>query len=101
MDKEFIEVINYFQKYSIGLLAPKEVYEFYRNFLPKGKRFNKYVKGKKSKKYDKELINVLTNHYECSKLEVQDYLPLLSKQELTTILEKYGIESKQIRKLIK
>ena len=101
MDVEFIEVVNYFQKYSIGLLEPKDVYKFYCDFLPKGKRFNKYIKGKKSKKYDKELINVLVNYFECSKLNVIEYLELMSKEELKTILGKYGVESKKIGKLIK
>ena len=29
MDEEFIEVVNYFQKYSIGTLEPREVYKWY------------------------------------------------------------------------
>ena len=29
MDKEFIEVVNYFQKYSIGILQSREVYKWY------------------------------------------------------------------------
>ena len=41
MDPEFIEVVNYFQKYAIGTLEPREVYKLYADFLPKGKRFNK------------------------------------------------------------
>ena len=52
MDKEFIEIVNYFQKYSIGTLESREVYKWYCEVLPKGKRFNKYIKGKKDKKYD-------------------------------------------------
>ena len=47
MDLEFIEIVNYFQKYSIGQLKPREVYKWYCDILPKGKRFNKYIKGKK------------------------------------------------------
>ena len=101
MDKDFLEVVNYFQKYSIGTLEPREVYEFYRNFLPKGKRFNKYIKGKKDKKYDKELISILVNHFECSKSHINEYLELISKEEVENILTKYGTEPKKIRKLIK
>ena len=52
MDEEFIEVVNYFQKYAIGTLEPREVYKWYSDFLPKGNRFNKYIKSKKDKKYD-------------------------------------------------
>ena len=101
MDKEFIEFVNVFQKYAIGTLEPREVYKWYCDVLPKGKRFNKYIKGKKDKKYDKELINVLVNYFECSKLQVEEYLELLSVEEITIILNKYGIDSKKIRKLIK
>ena len=101
MDKEFIEIVNMFQPYSIGTLESKDIYEFYRNLLPRGKRFNKYIKGKKDKKYDKELINVLVNYFECSILEVIDYLELMSKDQLKMILELYGVDPKKVRKYIK
>ena len=44
MDKEFIEFVNYFQEYSIGTLESREVYRWYCDVLPRGKRFNKYIK---------------------------------------------------------
>ena len=59
MDREFIEIVNFFQKYSIGLLEPKDTYKWYRDILPKGKRFNRYIKGKKQVKYDVELVDIL------------------------------------------
>ncbi len=101
MDVEFIEVVNYFQKYSIGTLEPREVYKWYCNILPKGKRFNKYIKGKKEKKYDKELINTLVNYFKCSILHIEEYLDFLSKDELKIILSKYGFNSKEIKRMIK
>ena len=57
MDKDFIEIVNYFQKFSIGLLDNKYIYNFYCNALPKGKRFNKYIKAKKSIKHKDWLID--------------------------------------------
>ena len=101
MDDEFIEIVNYFQKYSIGQLKPKEVYKWYCDILPKGKRFNKYIKGKRDKKYDKELVNIISNHFECSKLQTQEYLGLISKEELKEVLEMYGTDKKQIKKVCK
>tara|TARA_B100000131_G_C18058579_1_gene589509 strand:- start:67 stop:486 length:420 start_codon:yes stop_codon:yes gene_type:complete len=101
MDKEFCEYINMFQPYSIGLLEPKDVYTFYCNLLPKGKRFNKYVKGKKDKKYDKELLEILSKYFEESKLNVKSYIDLLSKDELIDIIKSYGIEDKKIKRMIK
>ena len=101
MDKEFIEVVNVFQKYAIGTLEPREVYKWYCEILPKGKRFNKYIKGKKDKKYDKELINIISSHFECSKTEIKQNLELIDKTELKEILEMYGKDEKTIKRLLK
>ena len=101
MEPEFIEIVNYFQKYSIGTLEPREVYKWYCNILPRGKRFNKYIKGKKEKKYDKELIDIITSHFEYSKLQTQEHLGLINKEELKEILEKYGKDKKTIKRLCK
>ena len=101
MDKDFIEIVNYFQKYSIGTLEPREVYKWYCDMLPKGKRFNKYIKGKKDKKYNTELIDIMVTHFECSKSQVKDYLDLIAKDELMEILEKYGMNEKTIKRLLK
>ena len=101
MDSEFIEIVNYFQKYSIGTLESREVYKWYCDILPKGKRFNKYIKGKKSKKYDKELIDTLVKYFECSKLHIDEYLEFLSKKDLEIILIKYGKDNKTIKRLCK
>tara|TARA_Y100001963_G_scaffold94040_1_gene129585 strand:- start:1511 stop:1933 length:423 start_codon:yes stop_codon:yes gene_type:complete len=101
MDKDFIEIVNYFQKYAIGTLEPREVYKWYCDMLPKGKRFNKYIKGKRDKKYDKELINMLTNHFECSKLHIKEYLELISKDEIKNILKMYGKDKKEIKRMMR
>ena len=101
MDKDFIEIVDYFQKYAIGTLKPREVYKWYCDILPKGKRFNKYIKGKKSKKYDKELIDILVKYFQDSKLHIEEYVEFLTKEELNNILTMFGIDDKKIRKLIK
>ena len=101
MDKDFLEIVNFFQKYSIGTLEPREVYKWYCDMLPKGKRFNKYIKGKKDKKYNSELIDIMVTHFECSKSQVKDYLDLIAKDELIEILEKYGMNEKTIKRLLK
>ena len=93
MDEEFIEVVNYFQKYAIGTLEPREVYKFYRDILPKGKRFNKYIKSKKNKKYDTELINILCDYFEDSKSNIIEYISFMNKKQLKEILKMYGKET--------
>ena len=101
MDKDFLEIVNYFQKYAIGTLEPREVYKWYCDMLPRGKRFSKYIKGKKDKKYNTELIDIMVMHFECSKSQVKDYLDLIAKDELIEILEKYGMNEKTIKRLLK
>ena len=101
MDKDFIEFVNIFQQYAIGTLEPREVYKWYCDVLPKGKRFNKYIKGKRDKKYDKELIDIICKDFECSKLEAKENLYFISKEELIQILEKYGTDPKQIKNYCK
>ena len=101
MDKDFLEIVNFFQKYSIGTLEPREVYKWYCDMLPKGKRFSKYIKGKKDKKYNTELIDIMVMHFECSKSQVKDYLDLIAKNELIEILGKYGMNEKTIKRLLK
>ena len=99
MDKDFIEIVNVFQKYAIGTLESREVYKWYCDILPKGKRFNKYIKGKGDKKFDKELVEMISKHFECSKLQTKQYLELINKEELKSILEMYGTDKKKIERL--
>ena len=100
MDKDFVEIVNIFQKYAIGTLESREVYKWYCDVLPKGKRFNKYIKGKRDKKYDKELVQIISEHFQCSKLQIKEYLDLINKEELKNILEMYGIDKKKIKEVM-
>ena len=90
MDEEFIEVVNYFQKYAIGTLEPREVYKWYSDFLPAGKRYNKYIKSKKDKKYNPEVINILCEYFEDSKSNIIEYIDFMNKKQLKEILKMYG-----------
>jgi len=101
MDKEFIEIVNYFQKYAIGTLEPREVYKWYCDILPRGKRFNKYIKGKSDKKYDKKLIEIMCKYFELGKNQVKEYLKLINKEDLINILKMYGVDKKEIKKMVR
>ena len=90
MDEEFIEVVNYFQKYSIGTLEPREVYRWYSDFLPNGKRYNKYIKSKNNKKHNPELINILCDYFEDSKSNIMEYIHFMNKKQLKEISKMYG-----------
>ena len=104
MNKDYVEIVNYFQKYSVGLLESKEIYKWYCNMLPKKKQWNKYIKGKQEKKYDSWVIDIIKKHYAIGKKECIDCLELLyqtkeGKSNLKEILELYGTDPKEIQKL--
>jgi hypothetical protein len=104
MNSDYIELVNDFQKYAIGQLSAKEVYNFYSEVLPKKKQFNKYIKGKKEEKYNTELVELLSNHFVISKREVLEYLDMTYETSMDTIkeiLKKYGKIDKDITKLLK
>ena len=104
MDYDYIEIVNQFQKYAIGLLSTREVYKWYCSVFPKQKKFNKYIKGKKHSKYESWVVDIICKEFECSKSEANDYLGILymskdNKSKLKYIIEKYGVEPKLIKKL--
>lgn len=101
MNMDLLPIVNELQKYTIGTLKAKEVYKLYLDFLPKRKTFDKYIKGKKEGKYNKELLEYLSRWYKISKREVIDYLELLKKDEVIGILKKYGLTDKEAKKLLK
>ena len=106
MNHELIELVDMFQQYTIGPLNKKHVYQLYYDILPERKFFSKYIKGKKSSKYNKELISLVTKHYQISKRESTDYIDfwLASKDntdELIQMLKKYGKTEKEIKQLLK
>jgi len=41
----------------------------------------------------------LTDYFECSTKEVEDYLEILTKEQVTTIIMKYGVDDKQLKKI--
>ena len=100
MNEEWIEIINMLQQYTIEM-ENKDVYNLYKNLIPKEKKFLRYIKGKRDKKYNKDLIKILCDYFECSKLQVSEYIDLLPKYELKSILILYGINEKEIKMLLK
>ena len=101
MNINYIELVDMFQQYTIGPLNKKHVYQLYFDFLPKQKSFNKYIKGKKQDKYNKELVKLIANHYQVAKIEAEEYISLLEQSEISSLLKKYGKTDKEIKGLLK
>ncbi len=90
MNMGLLELVNELQKFTIGQLSPRDVYKMYLDFLPKKRSFDKYIKGKKDDKYNSNVLEYLAKYYSVSQREVRDYLEILSKDNITEILLKYG-----------
>ena len=101
MNPDYIEIVDMFQQYTIGPLSKKHVYQLYFDFLPKQKSFNKYIKGKKADKYNIELVKFIASHFEVRKDEAEEYIGLLDKDQLITLLKKYGKSDKEAKSLLK
>jgi hypothetical protein len=104
MNMDFIEIVNEFQKYTIGQISPAETYKLYFDVLPKQKQFNKYIKGKKADKYNSELVELLSKHFLISEKQATEYLDMsqeLSLNTLKEIVKKYGKTDKEVDKLFK
>lgn len=103
MDMELIETINELQQYTVGMrdVGAREVYKIYYDILPKKKSFSKYIKGKSEGKYNDNVLKYLAEYYKVSQREVIDYMEILSKDEITKILKKFGNNETQIKQWLK
>jgi DNA polymerase III gamma/tau subunit len=101
MKMDYVDVVNEIQRYN---LKPKDLYKLYTNVLPKKKEWLRYVKGKKKMKHEKWLLEIVAKYYESSLKEAHEYLEVFyateqNKANLKTILQKYGVDPKEIKKL--
>jgi hypothetical protein len=102
MNPDFLPYVNEVNKYW-GQMGPREVYLFYSQLLPKGKQFNRWVKGKKTEDYEAWLTDIVSRHFSVSYDEAASYLRVYYKtdegrQELRGLLESYGVDPKKLKK---
>ena len=91
MDENLIQVVNYFQKYSIGLLEPRDTYKWYCNIIPKQKRFNKYIKRPFKKEFQrlKKLDLTPEEHFKfleiCQKYKIKPMTTIFTRNRINLI----------------
>lgn len=77
-------------------------YQFFADALPRGKRFDKYIKPTKKVEYKEWVVELIAKHFEVSKKQAVDYLDIYysqSKDSLKTLCEFYGKTPKDIKEL--
>ena len=97
MNKDFIEIVNYVQNYPPQ--EKKAIYSIYKEFIPKNNKWNKYIKSS-IKQPNNDLVKIITNYYTCSQKEAKEYLNILDKQAIVSILTQIGIEKKDQKQLL-
>ena len=98
MNKEFLEIVNFVQSYPPQ--EKKAIYNIYREFIPKNNKWNKYIKSS-VKQPNIDLVKIISDYYTCSQREAKEYLNILDKQSIVSILDKIGVESKDQKQLLK
>ena len=89
MNPNWIELVNGIQQY--WKLEPEVLYKFYISVIPKSKSFLRYVKSKKPSKVEGWAMEHLIDYFETSSREIEDYLDIMTKQQVETIIMKLSL----------
>jgi hypothetical protein len=98
MDIRYIELVNYIQ--TIPYDNKKQLYNIYREMIPKAKTFFKYLKTNRKKK-NTEVIEYIAQYFQCSLGEAEEYLDILRETGARRVLYDMGVDDKEIKKLLK
>ena len=106
MHPDIIETIDLLQRYTIGPLSKKHVYQLYHDVLPEANVRAKYIKGKKVNKHNADLVKFVAEYYEISRKEAEERIDMYKHfstgvESLTEMLQSYGKTEKEIKKLLK
>jgi hypothetical protein len=98
MDIRYTELANYIQ--TIPYDNKHQLYQIYREMIPKSKVFLKYLKSK-TKKHPTTLIEYVAKHFECSLGEAEEYIDILRDHGTRKVLYDMGMDEKEVEKLLK
>lgn len=82
-------------------LKPEQFYKVCLSFVPMGRVYYPYIKGRKDIKWKTELIELMCKHFQESERNIREYLEIMPPEELRGIIEKYGYSEKESASLIK
>lgn len=98
MNPDLTELVNFTQRHHN--IPPAQVYKLYLRMLPKKLDRYKYIK-KTPMKENKELLQILAEHYQSSQQEAKDILYRIGRTASEQILHGLGYTTKEIQKLFK
>ena len=87
-NSNYLDIVSITQKYSTDQISQKEVFNIYFSLLPNKFRFYRWIKGAKNTK-NKETAEYLAMHFKVSTREAYDYLKILDKKTIKSIIKNY------------
>ena len=97
-NSDYLDIVNNIQHYTP---TSKESFKYLQSMTNNKFKFNKWIKGTKASKYNKELLEHISSYFECSIKQAEDYLNILDKKEIKQFLKTIGIQDSEVKKLIK
>ena len=98
MSPYYVEVADYAQSMLPNM--KKQIYNFYREMLPKKKVWLQYIKSK-TENINKDLVEDIAKYYEVGAADALSYIAVMTKEEIPIILGEMGKDEKEIKKLLK
>ena len=98
MNQDYVDIVNEVQQ--MHPQSKKEIYSIYKEYIPKNNKWNKYIKSN-VKQYKSDLLKYLSQYWECSQNEVKEYLNFLDDSEILRILNRLGVQQKEIHQLLR
>jgi hypothetical protein len=98
MNPKYIDIVNYVQ--GLNIQDNRKIYEVYCWFIPQSKNtYSPFIKSKNKETINDELLSKISQYFECSLNEAKEYISMLDKNIIKEILEKFGMDDKEIKKL--
>lgn len=98
MQSDIVDVVNDLQYYQ-DKLQPEHFYRLCASATPKGKGYFPYIKNS-SEKHNKQLLTLMCAHFKDSQRNVVEYMRLISREDIRSILRKYGYNEDQIEEMM-
>jgi hypothetical protein len=98
MQMSIVDSVNELQYYQ-DKLEPEQFYRLCIMIVPSGRGYYPYIK-KSTEKYNKALLELLCLHFKESERNVLEYVSLLSRSDIMTILKQYGYDTDRIEELL-
>ena len=98
MSPYYVEIADYAQSMLPNM--KKQIYNFYKEMLPKKKVWLQYVKSK-TETVNKDLVEDIAKYYEVGATDALSYIAVMTKEEIPIILSEMGKDEKEIKKLLK